>query len=78
LRTEAGAAIAGHVAAHHTLTEARLDGLIDYTAVFEIVDAPLEKLVQRQLLRCFLGRIQHTYHHSVAGICQRLAHCRRR
>ena len=70
--TEAGAAIAGHLAAHHTLSEARLEGLIDHTAVFEIVDAPLEKIVQRQLLRCVLGRIQHAYHRSVAGTCQRL------
>src|SRR5262249_55726122 len=64
---EAGAAIAGHVAAHHTLLEARLEGLIDHTAVFEIADAPLEKLVARRLLRYVLGCRQHGNHGSVAG-----------
>src|SRR5262249_51964664 len=45
LITEAGAAIACHVAAHHTFAQARLERLIDYAAVFEILAAPLQTLV---------------------------------
>src|SRR4051812_33295078 len=59
LLAEAGAAIACHVAAHHAFAQARLEWLIDYALVVEILGAPLQKLVQRQLLRCVLGSLQH-------------------
>ena len=51
LITETGAAIACHVAAHDTFPQARLEWLIDNAAIFEILDASLKKLVQRELLR---------------------------
>ena len=46
----------------------RLERLIDYAAVFEIPDAPIERLLQRQLFRCILGGIQHTYQWPVAWL----------
>src|SRR3954451_3817901 len=64
LMPEAGAAIACHVAAHHTFAEARLERLIDDAAVIEIVNAAREKLVHRQLLGSVLCRIQHADHRS--------------
>jgi len=69
---EAGAAITCHVAAHHAFAQSRLERLIDYAAVFEILDAPVEKFVQRQLLRCELGGTQHAHHRPGAWTCQRL------
>src|SRR5262249_44387982 len=71
LVTETGAAMACHVAAHHTFAYACLERLIDHAAVVEILDAPFEKRVQRQLLRCVLGGIQHAYHWSAAWTFQR-------
>src|SRR6516225_1502682 len=72
LVAEAGAAIACHVAAHHTFAQARLKRLIDHTAVFEILAAPLEKFVELHFLRCILRGIKHAYHRPVAWTCQRL------
>src|SRR5215470_18929707 len=72
LKAEADAAIACHVAAHYTFAQARLEWLIDHAAVFETLDTPLDKLVQRELLRCVLGGIQHAHHRPVVRTCQRL------
>jgi hypothetical protein len=47
------------MAAHHTFTQACLKRLIDNAAVFEILDASLEKIVQCQLLGRVLRGIQH-------------------
>src|SRR5262245_54196282 len=69
---KARTAIACHVAPHHTFAQARLEWLIDHAAIFEILEAPLEKLVQRQLFRGVLGRIQHAHRWPIMWTRQRL------
>src|SRR5262245_17468517 len=60
--TEAGAAIACHIATHHTFTKAALEGLVEHAAVSEVLPAAIEKIIQSQFLGRHLGRVQHPYY----------------
>src|SRR5262249_18002762 len=66
---EAGAAIACHVAADHTFAQACLECLTHHAAIYEILGASLENLVQRHLLRRILGRIEHASRRRAGWPC---------
>src|SRR5262249_47556183 len=69
--TETSAALACHIAAHHAFAQARLERLIDHAAIFKILDASLEKILECHFLRCVLWGVKHAPHRPVAWTGQR-------
>src|SRR3569623_3629454 len=59
--TEAGAAIACHIAAHDTFAQAWLERLSNHATIFKVLCAAIEKIIKCQFLGCVFGRIQDPY-----------------